>query len=137
MLTYSRNVSEPLVGPRQTNQRAELTAILRAIEIAPKHREVLIHTDSQYAINCVTLWHHNWIRNNWLTTLGKKVENQDLIEEILDKIQEREEIGTKTGFEWVKGHTGVLDGNSQADKLAVEGARKSKTNGNGAGAVRR
>lgn len=120
----TRNLSEPLAGPRQTNQRAELTAILRAIEIAPKHREILIFSDSQYAINCVTLWHHNWSRNNWFTAVGKKVENQDLIEEILDKIQERDELGVKTGFEWVKGHTGNTDGNSHADKLAVEGARR-------------
>lgn len=60
-----------------------------------------------------------------MTTLGKKVENQDLIEEILEKIQEREDIGAKTGFEWVKGHAGV-DGNSHADKLAVEGAKKGR-----------
>lgn len=121
-----RNISEPLTGTRQTNQRAELSAIKRALEIAPRHREVLIFSDSQYAINCVTLWHHNWSRNNWLTTLGKKVENQDLIEEILEKMQEREDIGAKTGFEWVKGHSGGTDGNSQADRLAVEGARKAK-----------
>jgi len=103
-----------------------LSAIKRALEIAPRHREVLIFSDSQYAINCVTLWHHNWSRNNWLTTLGKKVENQDLIEEILEKMQEREDIGAKTGFEWVKGHSGAADGNSQADRLAAEGARKAK-----------
>ncbi|PYH75383.1 RnaseH-domain-containing protein [Aspergillus uvarum CBS 121591] len=46
----SRNVSEPLQGSRQTNQRAELTAILRALEIAPRHRDVTIFTDSQYSI---------------------------------------------------------------------------------------
>ncbi|PWW76737.1 ribonuclease H-like protein, partial [Tuber magnatum] len=56
----SRNISEPLPGPRQTNARAELTAILRAINVAPMHREVAIYTDSEYAINCVTVWHINW-----------------------------------------------------------------------------
>ena len=122
----SRNISEPLHGPRQTNQRAELMAIYRAIEIAPKHREVLIFSDSQYAIHCVTLWHHNWSRNNWKTTLGKPVENKDIIQEVLKMIQEREEIGARTEFEWVKGHTGERDGNSMADRLAVEGARKGK-----------
>lgn len=51
------------------------------------------------------------------------MENQDLIEKILEKVKEREEFGSRTRFEWVHGHTGNNDGNSQADKLAVEGAR--------------
>lgn len=51
------------------------------------------------------------------------MENQDLIEKILEKVKEREEFGSRTRFEWVQGHTGNNDGNSQADKLAVEGAR--------------
>lgn len=63
------------------------------------------------------------------------MENQDLIEEILEKMQEREEIGAKTGFEWVRGHSGV-DGNSHADRLAVEGAKKARAM-NGGTALRR
>ncbi|PUU83997.1 ribonuclease H-like domain-containing protein [Tuber borchii] len=125
--TPSRNISEPLPGPRQTNQRAELTAILRAINVAPMHREVAIYTDSQYAINCVTVWHVNWSKNSWTTSLGKPVENQDLIIQTLEKLKERERYGSKTHFEWIQGHTGRNDGNShgnsQADRLAVEGAR--------------
>ncbi|CUS15382.1 unnamed protein product [Tuber aestivum] len=119
----SRNISEPLPGPRQTNSRAELTAILRAINVAPKHREVAIYTDSEYAINCVTVWHINWSKNNWITSVGRPVENQDLIVQILERLRERESYGSKTHFEWVRGHTGQNDGNSQADRLAVQGAR--------------
>ncbi|KAI9785496.1 MAG: hypothetical protein M1839_009237 [Geoglossum umbratile] len=121
----SRNVSEPLAGPRQTNQRAELTAILRAIEIAPLHREVRIFTDSSYAIDCVTKWYINWRLNDWQTSLKKPVENQDLIKAIVGKIEEREEVGVKTAFEWIKGHA-AIEGNVQADKLAVNGARGLK-----------
>lgn len=55
-----------------------------------------------------------------------------MIEEILEKMQEREDIGAKTGFEWVKGHTGAADGNSEADRLAVEGAKKAKLMNGGA-----
>ncbi|KAI9774843.1 MAG: hypothetical protein M1840_000059 [Geoglossum simile] len=125
ILPLSRNVSEPLAGPRQTNQRAELTAILRAIEIAPLHREVRIFTDSNYAIDCVTKWYINWRRNNWCTSLNKPVENQDLVKAILVKIEGREQVGVKTAFEWIKGHAAV-EGNVQADKLAVNAARKLK-----------
>ncbi|KAF3202390.1 hypothetical protein TWF191_002954 [Orbilia oligospora] len=117
-----RNVSEPLNDSRATNNRAELSAILRAIEIAPKHREILIFTDSKYAIQCVTEWFQKWRSNGWQTAAGKPVENQDIIEEILNLIEERiTQGGAKTKFEWVNGHKGVV-GNEMADKLARDGA---------------
>ncbi|KAF9893555.1 hypothetical protein FE257_010867 [Aspergillus nanangensis] len=119
----SRNVSEPLKGSRQTNQRAELTAILRALDIAPRHRDVTIFTDSQYAINCVTSWFVKWRRNNWQTAGNKPVENKDLVESVLVKIEERKELKVKTLFEWVKGHSSD-PGNEAADRLAVNGAHR-------------
>lgn len=123
-VTYpSRNVSEPLKGSRQTNQRAELTAILRAIDIAPRHRDVTIVTDSRYSIDCVTVWFVNWRRNNWMTRDKKPVENKDLVESILIKIEERNDLKVKTLFEWVKGHN-KDPGNEEADKLAVNGAQR-------------
>lgn len=118
----SKNVSEALSGTRQTNQRAELTAILRALDIAPRHRDVTIYTDSRYSIDCVTNWYKNWKRNGWVTTNKKAVENRDLIQEVRARIEEREGLGRGTYFVWVKGHNGDR-GNVEADRLAVEGAR--------------
>lgn len=119
----NRNVSEPLKGSRQTNQRAELTAILRALDIAPRHRDVTIFTDSQYAIKCVTLWYIKWQRNKWQTSDNKPVENKDLVESIRVKIEERNELKVRTLFEWVKGHNSD-PGNEAADRLAVNGAQR-------------
>ncbi|KAF7512940.1 hypothetical protein GJ744_012043 [Endocarpon pusillum] len=118
----SKNVSEALGGTRQTNQRAELTAIMRALDIAPRHRDVTIFTDSRYAIDCVTNWYKNWKRNGWVTANKKAVENRDLIQEVRMRIEEREGLGRGTYFVWVKGHNGDR-GNMEADRLAVEGAR--------------
>ncbi|KAK2735298.1 hypothetical protein FQN57_001193 [Myotisia sp. PD_48] len=117
----SRNVSEPLKGERQTNQRAELTAISRALSIAPRHRDVTIYTDSKYSINCVTVWCVNWKRNNWMTSDNRPVENKDLIQPIIAKIEERTGLNVKTLFQWVKGHSRD-PGNEAADRLAVRGA---------------
>ncbi|EEP78391.1 ribonuclease H [Uncinocarpus reesii 1704] len=117
-----RNVSEPLKGNRQTNQRAELTAISRALDIAPRHRDVTIYTDSKYSIDCVTVWCIRWQRNKWMTADSKPVENKDLIQSILTKIEERTSLNVKTLFEWVKGHN-KHPGNEAADRLAVRGAR--------------
>ena len=123
-LNLSRNLSEPLIGPRQTNQRAELTAIVRTLDTVPKDRDVVIVSDSQYAINCATMWYINWRRNGWKTTAGKMVENRDLVENIVSRIEERDVLKVQTTFEWIKGHAD-LPGNVEADKLAVGGARKT------------
>ena len=58
-----------------------------------------------------------------MTASNKPVENKDLIESILVKIAERDELKMKTLFEWLKGHN-QDPGNEAADRLAVDGARK-------------
>lgn len=57
-----------------------------------------------------------------MTANNKPVENKDLIESILEKIEERNELKMKTLFEWLKGHN-QDPGNEAADRLAVDGAR--------------
>ena len=126
LISPKRNVSEALRGTKQTNQRAELTAVLRALEIAPKHRDVTIYSDSKYSISCVTEWYRNWEGNKWLNAKGKPVENKDLVVEIRSKIEERDYVGRQTRFEWVRGHAGD-QGNVAADRLAVEGATKGRS----------
>lgn len=115
-----RNLSEALTGPRQTNQRAELTAVLRALELGPDDRRIVIRTDSKYTISCVTEWFRRWEMNGWKNARGVDVENVDLIKLILAKIRGRSARKLKTDFEWVKGHSNDA-GNTAADKLAVQG----------------
>ena len=117
-----RNVSEALQGPRQTNQRAELTAVLKALEVVPECN-VTIVTDSQYTINCVTKWCKRWRQNGWKAQNGRAVENQDVIQEILTRMEARDDAGLRTRFEWIKGHATCL-GNIEADRLALDGARR-------------
>lgn len=116
-----RNVSERLQGEPQTNQRAELMAILRALEIAPLKQKVRICTDSQYSINCVSVWAEGWARKGWKTTGNTEVKNQDLIRSILAKMEEKRAAGGDTIYRWVKGHASDRR-NVMADQLAVKGA---------------
>ncbi|KAK4580459.1 hypothetical protein LTR86_000662 [Recurvomyces mirabilis] len=146
-----RNISEVLTGTKQTNQRAELTAILRALEIAPKDRKLILISDSNYAIKCATEWFINWRRNGWLNASRKPVENRDLVTKLIDLLEERhvmnshrsfgqedesvEEDGKAPGpwergpagvkFVWVKGHS-KDEGNEAADGLATAGAREAR-----------
>ncbi|KAK5143037.1 hypothetical protein LTR04_002031 [Oleoguttula sp. CCFEE 6159] len=122
----SRNVSEALTGPRQTNNRAELTAISRAIEIAPRDRDIVIFSDSNYAIKCVTEWYKKWRLSGWISSSRKPVDNKDLVESIVNKIEERiNKYGVQTTFKWLKGHAND-PGNVAADELAVQGAREAQ-----------
>jgi ribonuclease HI len=120
--TPSRNISERLLGELQTNQRAELTAILRALEVIGPAKSAEIRTDSKYSIKCVTDWYRNWERNGWRTREGP-VKNQDLVKAIRAKLDEREQNGARTQFTWVKGHANE-PGNVAADILAVAGSRR-------------
>lgn len=119
-----RNVSEPLRGDRQTNQRAELTAVARALDHVPIDREILVVTDSNYSIKCLTEWFPRWEQKGWKNSQGKPVENRDLIEPIIARIRERDMCRAKTKFKWIKGHAND-PGNIAADALAVNGSRLS------------
>jgi ribonuclease HI len=101
-------------------------AIKRAIEVSPIDRDVLIWSDSNYAIKCVTEWFPTWIEKKWKNSAGKDVMNKDIIEPIIDRIAERRLAGASTKFNWVKGHENNL-GNVAADALATNGAREAKT----------
>jgi len=98
---------------------------MRALDTIPKDRDVTIVTDSRYSIDCLTTWCSNWRKNGWKTSTGKTVENRDLVENILGKMDERTSLGTRTIFEWIKGHANH-PGNAEADKLAVAGAMKAR-----------
>ena len=51
----TQNISEP-----DTNQRAELIAIINALELCQKDLKTIIHTDSKYAIKSSTEWYKKW-----------------------------------------------------------------------------
>ncbi|KAE8834604.1 hypothetical protein PTNB85_05937 [Pyrenophora teres f. teres] len=116
-----RNVSEPLRGSKQTNQRAELVAIARALDHVPIDRDVEIRTDSMYSKKCLQEWFYNWEKKNWYNSAGKEVENKDLIQPIIARIRERERCRAKTKITWVKGHA-IDEGNIAADALANGGS---------------
>ncbi|CCG84792.1 protein of unknown function [Taphrina deformans PYCC 5710] len=115
-----RNIAERLAGSRQTNQRAELTAIIRALETVHADEDVIIKSDSQYSINCFTVWHQSWANNGWKNSKKQPVENKDLVQAGLELITSRK---GKTKLMKVRAHIG-LHGNEMADQLANEGAMK-------------
>ncbi|WP_394823984.1 ribonuclease HI [Pendulispora albinea] len=93
-----------------TNNIAELTAILRALEAIPKNAtDAVIHTDSQYAIGVLT--------KGW-----RPKANQQLIADIKRELAEHKGVR----FVYVPGHAGVPM-NERADSLAREAIRTGST----------
>lgn len=83
-----------------TNQRMELQAIGEAVRAFPD-RPLLIQSDSQYSIKCLTVWLPGWVKNNWKNSAKKDVANQDLIKYIAFLLE-----GRDVKFEHVRGHQG-------------------------------
>lgn len=100
--------------PHGTNNQGELMAVLdlfRATAHVPQE-DLHILCDSQYVINCITKWMPGWKRKGWRKADGKPVLNVDLLKDI-----DRELVGRKYRFEWVRGHAGH-DLNEAADERA-------------------
>ena len=100
-----------------TNQRMEVTAVLRALEA--HQGSVHVKSDSTYVVNCFRQrWWEGWLRRGWRNSQGKPVANRDLWEVLLPLVLEG---GRPVTFEWVKGHSGDTM-NDLVDSMAVEAA---------------
>jgi ribonuclease HI len=115
-----RNVSRELIGENLTNNIAELTAIIDAINIIKKEpiKNKIIVTDSEYAIKCATNYGKKLEANGWLTTTKKETPpNVELVKEIY-RLTNKYNIQ----YQHVDAHTGLKDrhsiGNENADLLA-------------------
>lgn len=93
----------------QTNQRAELTALLRGLEVAEKQlarnsdlKKIQIWSDSQYSINCASVWGPTWKSRGWKKQ-GGEIQHLDLIRVLVEKTQS---LGFKIEYKWLKGHKG-------------------------------
>ena len=98
-----------------TNNRMELTAVIRALEALKKPSGAVIHTDSRYVMDGATKWMKNWKKNGWKTADKKPVKNAELWQRLDDALKLH-----KVSWHWVKGHAGH-DHNERADELAREG----------------
>jgi len=115
LLRYGKSEKE-LSGSESatTNNRMELTAVIKALEQLKEPCMVDLTTDSQYVQKGVTLWLTEWKARNWRTSAKKPVKNLDLWQ-ALDTLVARHKIS----WHWVKGHAGHAE-NERVDGLANE-----------------
>lgn len=106
--------------PGTTNNRMEITAVIRGLQALKRPSTVEIYSDSQYVVNAIDSWLFKWKRFGWKKTrnAATKVANADLWEE-LDQAMK----GHTISIQWVRGHTGHRE-NERCDELATLAASR-------------
>ena len=102
--------------PETTNNRMELTAVIRALEALTRPCRVELFTDSEYVKRGITEWLSAWKQRGWKTADRKPVKNVDLWQ-TLEALAARHRVS----WHWVRGHSGHPE-NERADELANRGA---------------
>jgi len=140
------NISQFLIGPEVTNNRAELLACILAIKNVIKRMKknkqkwaLKLYVDSKYSINCATVWSKEWILYGWKRKSNGKFTtpcNIDLIKELY-KLScmypityqhvkgHKKEPKDKKSEEWY-----LWNGNNEADRLARTSMEEIKKNDN-------
>lgn len=105
--------------PDTTNNRMEMTAIIKGLSALIEPCDVALYTDSKYVIDGITKWVHGWQKRGWKTAAKKPVLNEDLWRELID-MSARHNVS----WNWVKGHSGHPE-NERVDQLASERAEQA------------
>ncbi len=105
-----------------TNNRMELMAAIRSLEVLSRDCSVVLTTDSQYVRQGITEWMEGWKKRGWKTAAKKPVKNKDLWQRLDEAVQKHD-----IDWQWVKGHSGH-EGNERADDLANRAMDEKKGN---------
>ncbi len=116
LLRYGQHRKEIFGGEEDTtNNRMELLAVIRALELLKRPCNVTVHTDSQYVQKGMLEWMSGWKARGWRTADKKPVKNADLWQQ-LDSLSQQHTLQ----WQWVRGNAGDA-GNERADVLANKG----------------
>jgi len=120
ILEYN-GVEKELSGGEEntTNNRMELTAVIRALEALKEPCVVELYSDSKYVIDALEKgWAKGWKSKGWIKSDKKPALNPDLWE-ILLGLTERHTLH----YHWVKGHADNPK-NNRCDEMAVNEWKK-------------
>ena len=105
--------------PNTTNNKMEIMAVVKGLEMLKEPCNVTIYSDSAYVVNSIEMgWIFNWQKNNWKKKDKSSVKNIELWEEMLKLLKIH-----NVKFVKVKGHSDN-EYNNRCDKLAVSESRK-------------
>ena len=145
-LNYAKFVIEnPMLSlQKATNNITELLGISIAIQLITQNYKtkyktdslenlrIIIYSDSEYSINCITKWSPGWEKNGWQKKGGKKADREIKNVELIKKLY-KAYTTQRIKFVHVNSHTQeprdkpppewrIWYGNEMADQLAKKGA---------------
>ena len=98
-----------------TNNRMELTAVIRGLEALKEPCTVELYSDSKYVIDALQKgWAKGWRARGWIKSDKKPALNPDLWQRLLE-LTEMHQVHCH----WVKGHADNPK-NNRCDQMAVE-----------------
>mgnify|MGYP001259443827 CR=1 FL=1 len=102
-----------------TNNRMEMTAVIRALQALKRPCEVDLYSDSKYVIDGITKWIFGWQKKGWVNAAKKPVMNADLWREMIEATRPH-----SIKWHWVRGHSGHVE-NERVDALASAAAEEA------------
>ena len=99
--------------PSTTNNRMELTAVIRGLDELADGSAVVVTTDSEYCVKGLNEWMDGWKKRGWRKADRSPVMNRDLWE-LLDAHRSR----LRLRAQWIRGHNEHPE-NERCDRLAV------------------
>ena len=122
ILEYNGTEKELSGGESQTtNNRMELTAVIRGLQALKEPCTVELYSDSKYVIDGLQKgWAESWRKNGWKKADKKPALNPDLWEILLDLTHIHH-----LSYHWVKGHA-ENPKNNRCDQLAVAQSQQFK-----------
>lgn len=104
-----------------TNNRMELTALIKALSLLKEPCLVHLYSDSKYVIDGLQKgWAKGWKNRGWKKSDGKPALNPDLWDKLLSLADSHQ-----LDYHWLKGHAGHPE-NERCDQLAVAESQKFK-----------
>ena len=122
ILSYNGATKELSGGEDSTtNNRMELTAVIKGLEALKEPCVVELYSDSKYVIDALEKgWAWGWKKRNWVKSDKKPALNPDLWDRLLILTMKHE-----VHCHWVKGHADNPM-NNRCDEMAVAEWKKRK-----------
>ena len=121
IIAAEKSIIEPIIKSIEaytTNNKMELTGVIRGLQALKEPCEVHITSDSKYVVQAINEWLSSWIKNGFKTAAKKPVKNVELWQEYLEASKQHNITAV-----WVKGHAGHEE-NERCDILARTEAEK-------------
>ena len=122
ILEYMGHEKERSGGEKNTtNNRMELTAVIKALQALKEPCTVELYSDSKYVLDALQKgWAVSWRKKGWIKSDKKPALNPDLWETLLNLVEMHD-----VRYHWVKGHASNPK-NNRCDELAVNEWKRLK-----------